>query len=92
MEVGLAALQISTLPPEVLLTLWETNTLREYEATVKKLKIKLFSKETVEWLHLIFWPGSQRRVHCHTARPEPNRMVTVDRVLLLVLVLVKCNE
>jgi hypothetical protein len=42
-----------------------------------------FSKETVECLHLIFWPGSQRRVHCRTAKPEANRRVTIDRVPLL---------
>jgi hypothetical protein len=42
-----------------------------------------FSKETVECLHLIFWPGSPRRVHCRTAKPEPNRRVTIDRDPLL---------
>jgi hypothetical protein len=31
-----------------------------------------FSKETVACLHLMFWSGSQRRVHCHTAKQEHN--------------------
>jgi hypothetical protein len=40
---------------------------------VKKVENKTaFSKETVEYLHLIFWPGSQRKVHCHTAKSEGN--------------------
>jgi hypothetical protein len=42
-----------------------------------------FSKETVECLHLILWPGSKRKVHCHTAKLETNRRVTIDRVSLL---------
>jgi hypothetical protein len=38
-------------------------------------------KETVEYRqYLIFWPRSQRRVHCHTAKPEPNQRVSMDRV------------
>jgi hypothetical protein len=52
---------------------------------VKKVENKTaFSKETVEYLHLIFWPGSQRRVHCHTVKLEPNQRVTIDWVPLLV--------
>jgi hypothetical protein len=54
-----------------------------YEPTAKKVQNKiLYYKETVECRHLIFWPGSQRRVHCHTANPEPNRRVAVDGVTL----------
>jgi hypothetical protein len=34
---------------------------------------------------MIFWPRSQRRVHCHTAKLEPNWWVTIDWVPLLVL-------
>jgi hypothetical protein len=44
----------------------------------------LYYKETVESLCLIFWPKSQRRVHCHAAKLEPNWRVTVDWVPLLV--------
>jgi hypothetical protein len=32
---------------------------------------------------LEFWPGSQKRIYWHTAKLEPNRMVTKDRALLL---------
>jgi hypothetical protein len=28
----------------------------------------VFSKEMVQFMHLIFWPGSQRRIHYHNAR------------------------
>jgi hypothetical protein len=38
--------------------------------------------QAVECLHLIFWPGNQRRFHCHTAKPEPDRRVTINRVPL----------
>jgi hypothetical protein len=52
---------------------------------VKKKENKtVFSKETVECLHVIFWPGSQRRFHCHTAKLEPNWRVIIDWVPLLV--------
>jgi hypothetical protein len=52
--------------------------------TVKKVENKIvYYEEIVECRHLIFWSRSQRRVHCHTAKPESNRRVTVDRVPLL---------
>jgi hypothetical protein len=55
-----------------------------YEVTVKKVENKtVFFKGTVQNRHLILWPGSQRRVHCHTAKQEPNQRVTVDQVPLL---------
>jgi len=38
----------------------------------------------VKCRHLIFWLESQRGVYCHTAKLEPNRRVTIDRVPLLV--------
>jgi hypothetical protein len=28
----------------------------------------VFFEEMMECVHLIFWPGSQRSVHCHTAK------------------------
>jgi hypothetical protein len=34
-----------------------------------------YYKETVEHQHLISWPGSRKRIHCHTAKPEPNQRV-----------------
>jgi hypothetical protein len=62
----------------------ECDTLREYEVTAKKVENKTaFSKEPVECLHVIFWPGSQRRFHCHTAKPEPNQRATIVWVPLL---------
>jgi hypothetical protein len=51
-----------------------------YELTVK-WKIKLCNKKT-QCLHLIFWPRNQRRVHCHTAKPELNQSVTINWVPL----------
>jgi hypothetical protein len=52
---------------------------------VKKVENKtVFFKEMVECLQLIFWPGSQRRIHCHTAKPELNRRVATDWVPFLV--------
>jgi hypothetical protein len=54
---------------------------------VKKVENSVvYYKEMVEFLYLIFWPGSQRRVHCHTAKPEPNRRVTIDRVPLYIFI------
>jgi hypothetical protein len=44
----------------------------------------VYYKETVECRLIIFWPGSQRTVHCHTAELEPNLRVSIDRVSLLV--------
>jgi hypothetical protein len=44
----------------------------------------VYYKDTTDSRHLIFWPESQRRVHRHTAEPEPNRRVPVGRVPLLV--------
>jgi hypothetical protein len=56
-----------------------------YEVTMKKMENKIvYYKETVECQHLIFWPGSQRRVHCHTAKTELNWRATIDRVPSLV--------
>jgi hypothetical protein len=56
-----------------------------YEVTVKKVENKIvYYKETVECLHLILWPRSQRRVQCHTAKPEPNQRVRINQVPLLV--------
>jgi hypothetical protein len=44
-----------------------------YKATVTKVENKIVDyRETVECPHLIFWQWSQRRVHCHTAKPELN--------------------
>jgi hypothetical protein len=57
----------------------------EYEVTVKKVENKTaFFGEVVECMHLIFWSGSQRRVHCHTAKSELNQRVTINWVPLLV--------
>jgi hypothetical protein len=55
-----------------------------YEVTVQNMKNKtVFKKKTVEYQHLIFQPGSQRRVHCHTIKPEPNQRVSINQVPLL---------
>jgi hypothetical protein len=35
----------------------------------------VFSKKTVKCLHVSL-PGSQKRVHCHTAKPELSWRVT----------------
>jgi hypothetical protein len=44
---------------------------------VKKVGNKtMFSKETVECLHIVFWPGSHRGVLILTAKLEPNRKIT----------------
>lgn len=43
-------------------------------------------------LHLIFWPETQRRVHCHIAKPELNWRVTVNQVPLLELLAKTQNE
>jgi hypothetical protein len=57
---------------------------KTYEIIVKKVENKtVYYEETVECRHLIFWPENQRRIHCHTAKPEPNWKVTVDQVPLL---------
>jgi hypothetical protein len=54
-----------------------------YEATVKELENRtMYYEEAVECRYLICWPGSQRRVHYHTAKLEPNRRVSIDRVNL----------
>jgi hypothetical protein len=53
--------------------------------TVKKVENKIvYYKETVECVHLIFWSRSQKKVHCHTAKPELNWRVTIDQIPLLV--------
>jgi hypothetical protein len=33
----------------------------------------VYYEETVVCQHLIFWPGSQRRINCHTAKPEGDK-------------------
>jgi hypothetical protein len=61
----------------------ECDTLQKYEITVKKVENKTaLSKETLECLRLKVCPGSQGKVHCHTAKPEPNRRVTIDLPLV----------
>jgi hypothetical protein len=56
---------------------------------VKKVENKTaFSKETVECLNLIFWPGRQRRVHCHTAKLQlnlPGPLVISRMIVIMVL-------
>jgi hypothetical protein len=37
-----------------------------------KIKLCVYSKETTKCRHLIFWPGSQRRVFCHTTKSDSN--------------------
>jgi hypothetical protein len=40
-----------------------------YKLVVKKLENEImYCKETVECRHITFWPGSQGRVHYHTAK------------------------
>jgi hypothetical protein len=46
-------------------------------------------KERVACPHLIFLPESERRVQCHSVKPEPNQSVTVDNPL--VRMKIKCN-
>jgi len=54
-----------------------------YEVTAKNAKNKtVYCKQTVECQHLILWPGSQNKVHCHTAELGPNRGVSIDEVPL----------
>jgi hypothetical protein len=45
---------------------------------VKNVENKIACYEKMECLYLIFWPGSQRRVHCHIAELELNRRVTIN--------------
>jgi hypothetical protein len=54
----------------------------------RRWKIKLFTKEMVECLHLIFWPGRQKRVPCHTTKLELNQTVRIYWVPLLE----QCND
>jgi hypothetical protein len=50
---------------------------------MKKVENKIvYYRETVECLHQIFWPKSQRGVHFHNAKLEPNQRVTIDYVPL----------
>jgi hypothetical protein len=35
--------------------------------------IKSYHKEAVECQHLILWPVSQGRVHCHAEKLKPNQ-------------------
>jgi hypothetical protein len=52
-----------------------------YKVTAKKVENKIvYYKETLECLHLIFWPRSLRRVHYYTSKLEPNRRVTISQV------------
>lgn len=32
---------------------------------------------TVEYQHLMLWPGRERNVHCHTVKLEPDWTVSV---------------
>jgi hypothetical protein len=43
----------------------------------------VFFKKTYDCRNLIFWPESQGRVRCHTAKLEPNRRVSIYDVPLL---------
>jgi hypothetical protein len=86
MEHGSAAPWPSTLPTALSLMVWNAVLYESMKKQWRKWKIKLhFLKKTVGCLHLIFWPGSQRRVHCHTAKLEPNQRVAIDGVPLLVV-------
>jgi hypothetical protein len=54
--------------------------MRHAMLTVRKMKNRMvYYKETVKCWHLIFWPGSQRMVHCHTAKLGPNQRVTINQ-------------
>jgi hypothetical protein len=56
---------------------------KAYQFIVEKLENKIvYYRGTVECQHLIFWLVSQGRVHCHTAKLEPNWRVSVDEVPL----------
>jgi hypothetical protein len=46
--------------------------------------MKKLQNKTFECRHPIFWPVSQGRIHCHTAKLEPNLRVSIDEVPLLV--------
>jgi hypothetical protein len=58
-----------------------------HEVTVKKVENNtVYYKETVVYRHPIFF-GKEvggRGVHCHIAKPDPNRRVCTDRVPLWV--------
>lgn len=54
-----------------------------YNAYSIKVKNKIVNyEETFEYRHLIFWPGNQRTVHCHTAKPKLNQRITINQVPL----------
>jgi hypothetical protein len=50
---------------------------------MKNVENKSVYYKTVEYQHLIFWPGSWQRVQCHAVKLEPNQRVTNDQVPLL---------
>jgi hypothetical protein len=54
---------------------------RIYEIAVEKMVTEtMYYRETAECRHTQLWPERQRRVHWHTAEPEPkNWSVSVDR-------------
>jgi hypothetical protein len=64
--------QISMLPAELL---WISTALLQRKSVKVKNKI-VYYKEIVKCQHLIFWPESQRRIHCATAKPEMNQRVS----------------
>jgi hypothetical protein len=60
------------------------NALVRRQLMVKKLENKIvYYKETVECQHLIFWPGSQGSIRCHTAKLEPNQRVRINEASFL---------
>jgi hypothetical protein len=55
------------------------------EVTMKKVENKIvYYKGTMQWQHLIFWPGNHRRVHCHTTKLEQNQSVLINRIPLVI--------
>jgi hypothetical protein len=58
---------------------------KTYQLIIKQLVNKnIHFKDTVEYWRLVLWPGSQGKFHCHSAKFEPNRRLTIHRVPLLV--------
>jgi hypothetical protein len=51
---------------------------------MKKLQNKIIHyKVTVEYQHLLFWPGIQGRFHCHATKLEMYQRLTIDNVPLV---------
>jgi hypothetical protein len=71
MERGLAASQVSTLPPELSLMIRKCYPLQEYEVTVKKLKNKTVLQKNGGMSIPNILARNQRRFHCHTAKLKP---------------------